>query len=256
VKASELFDVSNETVLVTGGASGIGLTMARALAGNGARVFITDIDAPAIEAAVAGLSALPGAVSGLVADVTDETAMRDAFDRIEAEAGPVSVLVNNAGVVHRDKAARMARASFKAVMDVNLEGAFFAAQEMAARLIAAKRGGSIINISSILAQQPVRQVVAYGMAKAAMSQMTRTLALEWAKHGIRVNEIRPGWFDTRLTHRFFEGSAAAILAAQTPLKRLGGETDLDGAVLFLASRASAYVTGASITVDGGHSLGR
>jgi Dehydrogenases with different specificities (related to short-chain alcohol dehydrogenases) len=256
VRASELFDVSGEISLVTGGASGIGFKMARALAENGARVLIADVDRHAVAAAQAALSGLPGRVTGHVADVTDEAAIAAVFDAAGAEAGPVTVLVNNAGIVHRDKAAKLSRATLRKVLDVNLEGAFLVAQEAARRLISAGRGGSIVNISSILASQPVRQVVAYGMAKAAMSQMTRTLALEWARHGIRVNEIRPGWFDTPLTERFLDGSAGAILSGQTPMKRLGAETDLDGALLFLASKASAYVTGASITVDGGHSLGR
>lgn len=256
MRASELFDVSHETVLVTGGGSGIGLQMARALAENGARVFIADIDGEAAAGAERTLAGLAGRVTGHVADVTDEAAVKAVFDRAESEAGCVTVIINNAGIVHRDKAAKLPRATLRRVLDVNLEGAFLVAQEAATRLIAAKRGGSIVNISSILATQPVRQVVAYGMAKAAMGQMTRTLAIEWAKYAIRVNEIRPGWFDTPLTHQFFDGAATAILAGQTPLRRLGSADDLDGAVLFLASRASAYVTGASITVDGGHSLGR
>ena len=130
------------------------------------------------------------------------------------------------------------------------------AQEAARRMIRAGRGGSIINISSVLSEMPLRQVSAYGAAKAAISQTTRSLALEWAKYGIRVNEIRPGWFETTLTAPFLEGPGAKIMAGQNPTGRLGAPHDLDGVVLLLASKASAYTTGSSITVDGGHSIGR
>lgn len=256
MQASELFDVSEEIVLVTGAASGIGYSIARILAENGARVFLVDIDAPALASAEKRLEGLAGKATGIVTDVRDDAAICDIFDQVEAMAGGVSVLVNNAGIVQRAKASRMTRETFRTILDVNVESAFRAAQEAANRLIKAERGGSIINVSSILGRMPVKQVMAYGASKAALSQMTRSLALEWGRHAIRVNEIRPGWFETRLTGGIFGSTGRDILAGQTPLRRLGEESDLDGAVLFLASRASSFVTGSAITIDGGHSLGR
>jgi 2-deoxy-D-gluconate 3-dehydrogenase len=119
--------------------------------------------------------------------------------------GPVSVVINNAGVAHRDKATHLARETLRNLMSINVEGAFMVAQEAARRMIRDGRGGSIINVSSVLSEMPMRQVSAYGASKAAVSQMTRCLALEWAKHGIRVNEIRPGWFETGLTAPFSRG---------------------------------------------------
>ncbi|MBW3096368.1 SDR family NAD(P)-dependent oxidoreductase [Pseudohoeflea coraliihabitans] len=256
MRAETLFDISGEIALVTGGASGLGRQFAKVLADNGARVFIADKDGAALAATVDALSECEGRVSGSEADVTDERQLAALFSEIEEDAGPVTVLVNNAGMVHRDKAVRLSREKLDTVLAVNVDGAFLVAQAMAKRLMAAKRGGSIINISSILAKQPMRSVIAYGAAKAALSMMTRTMALEWAGSQIRVNEIRPGWFETRLTEDFLKGPGREVLRAQVPLRRLGQPGDLDGALLFLASRASAYMTGASITIDGGYTLGR
>lgn len=256
MRASDLFDVSGEIALVTGGGGGIGLAMANALAANGARIVITDKEVDKAQAAAGLLRDNGGAAMALALDVRREAGIAATFDRIESELGSVSVLINNAGVVHRDKAVGLALETWRNVMAVNLDGAFMVAQEAARRMIRDGRGGSIVNVSSILAEIPIRQVVAYGASKAAISQMTRSLALEWAKHGIRVNEIRPGWFETGLTDPFLKGPGAAIMAGQNPSGRLGEGHDLDGAVLLLASSAGKYITGSSITVDGGHSIGR
>lgn len=253
---SELFDVSGETVVVTGGGSGIGFMIAKALAANGALVVVAGREMAILEDAAEQLSGLPGRVVPIAVDVRADPPIAPFFDQVEAEAGPVTVLVNNAGVIHRDKATRLGRETFRNVMAVNVDGAFMMAQEAARRMIRDRRGGSIVNVSSVLSQIPMRQVVAYGASKAAISQMTRTLALEWSKHKIRVNEIRPGWFETRLTEPFLKGPGGQIMANQNPFGRLGAPHDLDGAILLLASKASVYMTGSAITVDGGHSLGR
>ena len=255
VRASEVFDVSGEVALVTGGGRGIGLAMARTLAANGARVAIAGGESDSFMRAAEAIVALGGTAIGLPLDVCDDDMIGPVFDHVEKEFGPVSVLINNAGVVHRDKATQLSRETFRNVMAVNVEGAFMMAQEAARRMIRDGRGGSIINISSILSQLPMRQVSAYSVSKAAVSQLTRSLALEWAKHGIRVNEIRPGWFETALTDTFLKGPGSKVMAGQNPFGRLGDMSDLDGAVLLLASKASSYMTGSAITVDGGHSIG-
>lgn len=256
VRANEIFDVSGEIALVTGGGTGLGFAMARALALNGARVVLAGKDPVSLRNGVERIAALGGSAIAVPIDIREDRQISAAFDEIEASAGPVSVLVNNAGVAHRDKATHITREMLRSVMDVNLDGAFMMAQEAARRMIRDHRSGSIINVSSILAEIPIRQVSAYGISKAAISQMTRSLALEWSKYGIRVNEIRPGWFETALTEPFLKGSGAQVMAGRNPSARLGGPNDLDGAVLLLASQASRYMTGSSITVDGGHSLGQ
>ena len=256
VRASELFDISSEIVLVTGGGTGIGFAMARALAMNGARVALAGNDPDSLEAGVEAIAALGGKAISVPLDVRQDDTISAAFDQIESALGPVSVLINNAGVAHRDKATHLTRETLRNVMAVNVDGAFMVAQEAARRMIRDGRGGSIINVSSVLSEMAVRQVAAYSASKAAVSQMTRCLALEWAKHSIRVNEIRPGWFETGLTDPFLKGPGAKVMAGQNPTGRLGGGHDLDGAVLLFASNASVYMTGSSITVDGGHSIGR
>ncbi|MDP3525391.1 MAG: SDR family oxidoreductase [Hoeflea sp.] len=256
MRAAELFDVSGEVALITGGGTGIGLAIARVLVVNGAKVAIAGKDHGALEAAVGLLTDLGGEAIAIPIDVRQDEMIPSSFDRVETTWGPVTVLVNNAGVVHRDKAVHLTRETIRDVMAVNVDGAVMMAQEAARRMIRDGRGGSIINISSILAGLPMRQVAAYSASKAALSQMTRSLALEWAKHGIRVNEIRPGWFETTLTDRFLKGPGAHVMAGQNPLGRLGAPHDLDGAILLLASKAGIYMTGSAITVDGGHSLGR
>jgi len=256
VQASELFDISGEIVLVTGGGTGIGFAMARTLALNGAKLALAGNDPDSLQAGVDALAELGAEAISIPMDVRRDDTICDAFDRIESTLGPVGVLINNAGIAHRDKATRLTRETLRNVMSVNVEGAFMVAQEAARRMIRDDRGGSIINISSVLSEMPQRQVSAYGASKAAVSQMTRCLALEWAKHGIRVNEIRPGWFETSLTAPFLKGPGAKVMAGQNPAGRLGNMHDLDGVVLLLASKASAYMTGSSITVDGGHSIGR
>tara|TARA_R110002020_G_scaffold64925_1_gene171835 strand:+ start:218 stop:988 length:771 start_codon:yes stop_codon:yes gene_type:complete len=256
VRAAESFDISGEIALITGGGSGLGFAIARVLAANGAKVALAGKDKTNLGIALAAISEFGGKAIAIPLDVRQDDMIAPCFDRIEAELGPVSVLVNNAGIAHRDKAVHLTRETFRDVMAVNVEGALMMAQEAARRMIRDGRGGSIINISSVMPDLPVRQVAAYSASKAAISQMTRSLALEWAKHRIRVNEIRPGWFETSLTAAFFKGPGAQIIATQNPLGRLGESHDLDGAVLLLASKAGVYMTGSAITVDGGHSIGR
>lgn len=257
--ASDLFDVSREIVMVTGGGTGIGKAIAKVLVENGASVGVVGRHCDSLARTCRELSGLRGRILMHEADLRRDEDIAAAFDAIEGEWGPVGVVVNNAAVAHRDRATQLSRETMRDLISVNVEGAFFVAQEGANRMIKAGIGGSIINVSSVLSHVPMRQVVAYGASKAALSQMTKTLALEWAKHGIRVNEIRPGWFETGLTEPFLKGPGAAIMAQQNPMKRLGafGEySDIDGAALLLASKASRYMTGSALTVDGGHSLGR
>jgi len=195
-----------------------------------------------------------GEIIDILADVTHADEVQRAFDEAEARLGPVTVVFNNAGVAQMARALDTTREMLEHVFEVNVAGAFFVAQEAARRLIAAGRAGAIVNSTSILAERPQKGAAAYAMSKAAISQMTRALALEWACHDIRVNAIAPGWFPTRLNETVLEGPAGGFLRGRNPMRRLGEAPDLDGAVLMLASDASRYMTGAIVTIDGGHSL--
>jgi 2-deoxy-D-gluconate 3-dehydrogenase len=239
--------VTGKTIAVTGGSSGLGLRMVQVLAANGANVVSISLTA-------ASEIECQSNIMNIIADVTVPADIERAFDEAERRLGTVTVVFNNAGVATIERALTTTREQLRHIFEVNVEGAFFVAQEAAKRMIAKGVGGSIINLSSILADAPIKGSAAYAMSKAAISQMTKSLALEWAPHGIRVNAIAPGWFPTRLNETIMDGPAKGFLKGRNPMRRLGEPEDIDGAVLMLASDASSYITGTVITIDGGHSL--
>ncbi|WP_420961197.1 SDR family NAD(P)-dependent oxidoreductase [Brucella sp. IR073] len=248
--AGELFSVRGKTIVVTGGSSGLGARMVEMLASHGANVIsISRAHVPNREPRNGG-----GEIIDIMADVTCPREVEQAFDEAEARLGTVTVVFNNAGVAQMARALDTTREMLQRAFEVNVAGAFCVAQEAARRLIAAGRGGVIVNSTSILAERPLKGAAAYAMSKAAVSHMTRALALEWASHGIRVNAIAPGWFPTRLNDAVLDGPAGDFLKGLNPMRRLGEAQDLDGAVLMLASDASRYMTGAIVTIDGGHSI--
>lgn len=245
----QLFSVAGKVIAVTGGSSGLGLRMVHVLAGHGARVV-------SISRTHGGEGVCPsgGEVLEIMADVTRSDEIAGAFDEAEKRFGPIDVLFNNAGVAHAARALDTTRDMLEHIFEVNVAGAFFTAQEMARRMIAAGRGGAIVNTTSILAERPQKGAAAYSMSKACITQMTRALALEWAAHEIRVNAIAPGWFPTRINEAQLAGPAGGYLKGSNPMRRLGEPQDIDGVVLMLASDASRYMTGSVVTVDGGHHL--
>jgi 2-dehydro-3-deoxy-D-gluconate 5-dehydrogenase len=255
MSSQSVFDVSGLVVLVTGGSSGLGLQMARALVRAGAKVASVarthDSDVCEALRSEAKQGSKPVFVS---ADITAQSEIVGMFDAAEKSFGTVTVLFNNAGISQKTRAAKISRESWRGLMEINVDAQFFTAQEAARRMIAADTGGSIVNITSILADNALRGTAAYSVSKAAMTQMTRALALEWAAHRIRVNAIAPGWFPTRMNAEFLAGPGGDFMRGQNPMHRLGEEGDLDGVALLLASSASRYMTGAVLTVDGGQSL--
>jgi NAD(P)-dependent dehydrogenase (short-subunit alcohol dehydrogenase family) len=200
------------------------------------------------------IRAAGGKAWAVALDVTDRSAVTAAFDAGEAAAGPISILVNNAGVPSGAYFAKMSEEAWRDVMAVNLDGVFRVGQEAARRMVQRGAGGSIINISSILGFGTLKTLSAYAASKAAVVSLTKSMALELARDHVRVNAIAPGYFKTEINAAFFETEAGKRLVSRVPMGRLGSLSELDGPLLLLASDAGAFMTGSVITVDGGHLL--
>lgn len=254
MKASDLFDLNGQVALVTGASSGLGNRFARVLAANGATVIAAARRLDRLEALVADIEKAGGTAHAVACDVTDRDQVARAFDRAESLAGPVTILVNNAGIAHGSAALTLKAEEWRAVLETNLDAVFFVAQAAAQRMVKAETPGAVINIASVLGSHLQKGVSAYAASKAGVIQLTKALALEWARHGIRVNAIAPGWFRTEITDDYLETEAGEAMKRKNPLRRFGDEGDLDGTLLLLASAAGAYMTGSLITVDGGHTL--
>jgi len=244
-------DLSGKTALVTGGSSGLGAHFCRTLAAAGARIVIAARRRDRLADLARALRADKRDVRTVDIDVRDVESVRAAMAAVAAE-GPLDILVNNAGIVAVKPAMEMSDDEWNSVVETDLTGAFRMAQA-AARLMQG-RGGSIINIASILGLRIAHQVPAYAAAKAGLIHLTRALASEWARHNIRVNAIAPGYFGTPLNREFFSTEPGRAMIQRIPLRRLGELSDLDGPLLLLASDASRYMTGSVIVVDGGHSI--
>src|SRR5689334_1267552 len=252
MKASELFDLTGCVALVTGASSGLGVQFARALADNGAAVALVARRADRLAALRDEIEERGGRAVAIEADATDRAAMLRAFDTAEAAFGTVTILVNNAGVAQASlRATDVSPEEWRRVLALDLDGVFYWAQEGARRMLAAKAQGSIVNIASVLGLGVAKGVAAYATAKAAVIQITKSLALELAFKGVRVNAIAPGWFVTEINDEYLTSEAGNAMKRDIPMGRFGDAGDLDGALLLLASNAGRYITGATIVVDGG-----
>jgi 3-oxoacyl-[acyl-carrier protein] reductase len=251
MKAAELFDLTGRTALVTGASSGLGARFATVLAENGAAVALVARRARRLAALRDKIIAAGGKAIAIEADVLDRAAMVRAFDAAEQAFGTVTILVNNAGIAHADRAVEMAEEKWHGVLSTNLDAVFCWAQEGAKRMLASGRKGAIINIASVLGFGVAKGVVAYATAKAGVVQLTKALGLELAFKGVRVNAIAPGWFDTEINHDYLASDEGKKLARAIPAGRFGEDGDLDGALLLLASDAGRYMAGTTIVVDGG-----
>jgi len=251
---SGLFDVSKETILVTGASQGLGRQFARVLSAHGAAVALAARQTAKLKSLEDEIRAAGGRAIAVQMDVTDMASIGRAIDSAEAELGPVSVLINNAGIAVEKLAVDQTEADWDAVINANLKGAYFAATEMARRMIARKQQGNIINVASVLGQSVMKFVSPYTISKAGIIQATKAMALELASSGIRVNALAPGYIDTEMNHDFWSTPAGERLAKRIPQRRVGAESDLDGAIMLLASSASRYMTGSVVTVDGGFLL--
>ncbi|MEM7767677.1 MAG: glucose 1-dehydrogenase [Pseudomonadota bacterium] len=241
-------DLTGKTALVTGASSGFGAHFVRVLAASGATVIAAARREDRLKALTRDVEAGGGRAAPLALDVTDHAAVQAAFDNV----GAVDIVVNNAGVSGATRALETPPDEWDWVYDVNTRGVWFVAQAAAQRMVAAGKGGSIINIASITGVRPAGGNIAYGSSKAAVIQMTRNLALDWARHKIRVNAVAPGYFQTDINENFLAGDHGQSMIKRIPQRRTGEFEELTGPLLLLASDASSYMTGSVLAVDGGH----
>ncbi len=249
----ELFDLSGKTALVTGATHGLGMAIAKGLAGAGARIVINDIFPEKLEKAVKEYAADGIEVATYNFNVCDETAVKEFVAKIEKEVAPIDILVNNAGIIKRIPLLEMEAKDFTDVIDVDLNGPFIMSRYVAESMVKRGKGGKIINMCSMMSELGRNTVSGYAAAKGGLKMLTRNLATELAKHNIQANGIGPGYYATDQTapirvggHPFNE-----FIINRTPAGRWGQPEELQGAAIFLASKASDFVNGHVLYVDGG-----
>ena len=250
------FDLSGKVAVVTGASRGLGQYMSRALARAGAEVVITSRTLESLKPTQEDLEALGRRVLPCTLDTRKLETIQPMVDQALATFGRIDILVNNAGCNIRKPAVDLTPEDWHAVVDTILTGSFFVAQAVARSAMIPQKRGRIINIGSITSLFASPESVPYCSSRGGMTQLTKTLAAEWGQYGITVNVIAPGWFRTAQTEvRFQDPEWVASTEARLPVGRTGASTDLDGAVVFLASDASEYITGQLLFVDGGFTLG-
>ena len=247
-----LHDLHGKVALVTGASSGLGEHFATVLAQAGASVGLAARRIDRLQALAQRISHEGGRAALTPLDVHEPSSIVAAVSNIEAALGPIDILVNNSGVAVQKPALETTAEDWDAVVNVNLKGAFLMATEVARSMRTQGRAGSIINIESILSFRQTQLVASYAAAKAGLTQLTLTLALELARHQIRVNGLAPGYFATDINREFFATEPGAALIKRIPQRRVGQPEDLDGPLLLLAGDASRYMTGVTLVVDGGH----
>jgi NAD(P)-dependent dehydrogenase (short-subunit alcohol dehydrogenase family) len=252
--AGRLFSLEGRTALVTGASGGLGRTFALALAANGANVACAARRRGRLDTLAGEIEAAGGAALATEMDVTREDSIRAAFDAAEARFGTVDVLVNNAGTAGMGPVLDVRLGDWRRVMEINLDAVMRIAQEAGRRMVAAGVPGSIVNIASVLGLEVRKGVAAYAVSKAGVIQLTRVLALELARHQIRVNALAPGYVETEMNTEFLASEAGRKMIAQMPQRRTGSARELAGALLLIASGAGGYMTGSTILIDGGQSL--
>jgi NAD(P)-dependent dehydrogenase (short-subunit alcohol dehydrogenase family) len=251
---SGLFDVSNEVILITGASQGLGRQFARVLSAHGAAVALAARQMAKLKSLEDDIRAGGGRAVAVQMDVTDMASIPVAIDAAEAALGPVTVLINNAGIAVEKLAVEQTEADWDSVIGANLKGAYFTATAVARRMVARKQPGNIVNIASVLGLGVMKFLAPYTISKAGIVQATKAMALELSASHIRVNALAPGYIDTEMNHEFWATPSGEKLTKRIPQRRIGAESDLDGAILLLASQASRYMTGSVITVDGGFLL--
>lgn len=251
---NDRFSLAGKTALITGASSGFGWHFAHVLARAGAKVAVAARRTDRLQKLQDEIHASGGQAAAVALDVTDNASVKRAFDTAEAALGPVTILVNNAGVPAGSYFLKTTDADWRSVLDVNLDGVFRVGQEAARRMSERRSGGSIINVASIAAFGVLKGIASYSASKAAVVSLTKSMALELARDGVRVNALAPGYFSTELNDAFLSGEAGRRLLSRVPMARAGTLEELDGPLLLLASDAGAFMTGSVIIIDGGHLL--
>ena len=252
-------DLSGRVALVTGATSGLGAQFARTLAKAGAAVVLAGRRVERLKTLRAEIEGAGGDAHYVAMDVTDPVSIRAGVAHAETEVGTLDILVNNAGVSTTQRLTEVTPEDFAYVMDTNVRGAFFVAQEVGKRMIARSRGaapgtftgGRIVNIASMAGLRVLSQIGVYAMSKAAVVHMTRAMALEWGRYGINVNAICPGYIDTEINHQHWNTEAGQKLKQMLPRKRVGQPKDLDVVLMMLCANESHFVNGAVIAADDG-----
>ncbi len=248
-----LFDLTGRKALVTGASRGLGQAIAQALASAGADVAVTARDVKGLEETRARISNMGKRSFAYAHDVRDVDSCSSVIDAAAHALGGLDILINNAGYEEIRPALGVDEALWERIVSTNLKGAFFCAQAAARNMVALGQRGAIVNLCSLTSYVGVPTAVPYGSSKAGLMGMTHALAAEWAQQGIRVNAIAPGYFRTAMTDVFYQdGAWQEAMLEKIPQRRFGEMEDVAGAVVFLASDASRYVTGHCIPIDGGY----
>ena len=251
---SNPFDITGRTALVTGASSGLGRHFALVLARAGAKVAIAARRAERLESLKQEIERFDGRALPLHLDVLNKESVAQALRETETELGPLSILVNNAGIVESQGLLDMPEEEWDRVVDTNLKGVFLMSQCAARHMMRHEKGGAIVNVASILGEHASGRVPAYCASKGGVVNLTRSMAIDLARHDIRVNAIAPGYFPTELNEAFLKSPLGEEMKQRIPQRRFGQHSDLDGALLLLASDASRYMSGSIVTVDGGQSV--
>ena len=255
-------DLSGRVALITGASSGLGTQFAKTLAAAGAGVCIAARRIERLKTLRAEIEADDGDAHVIEMDVTDPDSIRAGIAHAETEMGTIDILVNNSGVASTQKLVDVTPEDFDFVMDTNLRGAFFVAQEVAKRMIARSQGaapgtfigGRIVNVASVAGLRALGQIGVYAMSKAGVVHMTKAMALEWGRYGINVNALCPGYIDTEINHHQWQTEAGQKLIQALPRKRVGQPQDLDVALMMLCANESHFVNGAVIAADDGYGV--
>ena len=252
MKPASIFTIESKVALVTGASTGLGSHFAHTLAASGATVVVAARRAEKLAALVAAIGAAGGKALAVPMDVNDRASIDAAFAQATKSVGAPDIVVNNAGIAISRPSLDLTEEDWRSVLDTNLDGVWRVSQASAKAMIAAGKGGSIVNIASILGLRVAASLLSYTTSKAAVVQLTKALALEWARYRIRVNAIAPGYVETDMNREALNSEAGQAMVKRVPQRRIGKAEDLDGALLLLASEASSYMTGSVIVVDGGH----
>lgn len=250
---AKLFDMTGKLALITGGGTGLGRQFALTLADAGAAVILAARRVEPLRAVAAEISGAGGEAHCLALDVTDHDAVQSAFEAID-RIGVVDVVVNNAGTAGPGSLLDMTEETWDRLLDVNVKGAWRVARAAVKVMIGHERRGSIVNVASALGLVVQKGTANYPASKAALLHLTKSMAVEWARYGVRVNALAPGYFRTDLSDGYLSSDRGTAMVQRMPMRRLGETAELSGALLLLASDASTYMTGSIISVDGGLAL--